>query len=446
MKKLMQTILFSLLLLQANLVFADTLQPGRLKLNAAIGQPVMLANKKQVAYLRIGLTGFKLPTRHDRAPVNIAIVIDKSGSMGGDKIAKAKDAAIMAIDRLNCNDIISVVTYDSRVTVLVPATKVADKEMIFRRIRDISAGGSTALYDGVSKGAKELRKFVSDIRVNRLVLLSDGLANVGPQTPTELGRLGACLINDGISVTTIGLGLGYNEDLMTQLAYKSDGSHYFAESATELSGVFDSEFGRALSVVAQEIQMKIKCARGIRPIRLLGRQGRIEGQNVAVFINQLYSKHEKFVLLEVEVPGTAGGHNRRIAEVNVSYSNLKTHTTDRISGQVDVNFSNSKELIERRTNHDVMVDVIELIATERNELALKLRDKGKMKQACELLFDNEAYLKDNAFRYDSQKLKKYAEQQREDRDNMGEANWTRQRKIMRENQFYNKSQQSTKSK
>jgi len=444
MKKLMQTILFSLLVLQANLVFADISPVSQLRLDATMGQPVMLAHKKQVAYLRIGLTGFKLPTRQDRAPVNIAIVIDKSGSMNGDKIAKAKDAAIMAIDRLNCNDIISVVTYDSRVNVLVPATKVADKEMIFRRIKDISAGGSTALYDGVRKGAKELRKFVCDNRVNRLVLLSDGLANVGPQTPTELGRLGASLIKDGISVTTIGLGLGYNEDLMTQLAYKSDGSHYFAESANELSGVFDSEFGRALSVVAQEIQIKIKCARGIRPIRLLGRQGRIEGQNVEVFINQLYSKHEKFIMLEVEVPGTAEWYKRKIAAVNVSYSNLKTHTTDRISGQVDVNFSNSKELIERRTNHSVMADVIELIATERNELALKLRDNGKMKQACELLFDNEAYLKDNAVRYDSQKLKKYAEQQREDRDNMNEANWARQRKIMREHQFHNKSQQGTK--
>jgi hypothetical protein len=109
-----------------------------------------------------------------------------------------------------------------------------------------------------------------------------------------------------------------------------------------------------------------------------------------------------------------------------------------------VNFSNSEELIERQTNHDVMADVIELIATERNELALKLRDNGEMKQACELLFENEAYLKDNAVRYDSQKLKKYAEQQREDRYNMDEANWTRQRKIMREYQFFNKSQQGTK--
>ena len=444
MKKSMQTILLSLCVLQANLVFGDISPAGRLRLDAVMGQPVMLAHKKQVAYLRIGLTGFKLPTRQDRAPVNIAIVIDKSGSMGGDKIAKAKEAAIMAIGRLNCNDIVSVVTYDSNVNVLVPATKVADKEMIFRRIRGIRSGGSTALYGGVNKGAKELRKFVCDNRVNRLVLLSDGLANVGPQTPRELGRLGACLIKDGISVTTIGLGLGYNEDLMTQLAYSSDGSHYFAESANELSGVFDSEFGRALSVSAQEIQIKIKCARGIRPIRLLGRQGRIDGQKVEVFINHLYSEHEKFIMLEVEVPETAHGHNRTIATYDVSYSNLKTNKTDRICSQVGVIFSNSKELIERRTNHAVMADVIELIATERNELALKLRDQGKLKQAREVLLGNEFYLRDNAFRYKSPKLNKYAEQQIVDRENMDEANWVRSRKSMRKRQYDNRSQQGTK--
>ena len=149
-------------------------------------------------------------------------------------------------------------------------------------------------------------------------------------------------------------------------------------------------------------------------------------------------------MLEVEVPGTARGHKRNIAAANVSNSNLKTHTTDRFSSHVEVNFSNSEELIERQTNHDVMADVIELIATERNELALKLRDKGEMKQARELLLGNELYLRDNAFRYDSQKLKKYAGQQREDRYNMDEANWSRQRKIMREQQFKNKSQQGTK--
>jgi len=440
----MQVILAGLCLLQVSFAFAHTSPAGRLKLEMVLGQPVMLAGEKQSAYLQVGLTGFKLPCSRGRAPVNIAIVIDESGSMSGDKIVKAKEAAIMAIRRLNSNDIISVVTYDSKVNVLVPATRVSDKEMISSRIRSIEAGGSTALYGGVKKGACEMKKFLGCNRVNRLILLSDGLANVGPQSPAELGRLGASLIKDGISVTTIGLGMNYNEDLMTQLAYESDGSHYFAENACDLARVFDSEFGRALSVVAQEVQIKIRCAKGIRPVRLLGREGKINGQNVEVFINQLYSEHKKFIILEVEVPATAKCVSRKIAAVDVSYGNLKTHKTDKLSSRVRVRFSDSKKIVEEKTNCDVMADVVELIATERNELALESRDEGKVKEARRMLAENEEYLKANSVRYKSPALKDYAGQQIEDRENMDEESWGKQRKIMREAQFQRRRQQRSK--
>ena len=413
---------------------------NQLKLDAAMDKHFLLADTGQTAYLRVALTGFAMDEPLLRAPVNIAIVIDKSGSMNGEKITKAREAAIMAIDRLNSNDLISVVTYDSNVHVLIPATKVSDKEAIFSAIRNIQAGGSTALFAGVSKGAKEMRKFLSSDRVNRMLLLSDGLANVGPQTPRELGNLGTSLIKDGISVTTIGVGLGYNEDLMTQLAYKSDGSHYFAEEPEDLARIFDSELGKALSVVAQEIQIKIKCAPSIRPVRLLGRQGKINGQNVSVLINQLYREHTKYAILEVEVPSTAENKTRKIATVSVNYGNMKTHTTDKLSSTLKAKFTNSKELVEKRTNRDVMVDVIEQIAAERNELAVKLRDKGEIHKARQVLKENAGYLKSNADRYDSRRLAGQSGKNEEDADNLDEKNWSRQRKSMREAQSEVKSQ------
>src|SRR5262249_32047712 len=149
----------------------------------------------------------------------------------GEKINKANEASRMVLDRLDSNDILSVVAYDDTAEVLVPATRVFDKEAIRRRIAAIVPQGSTALFAGVSKGIEEVRKFRDAAHVNRVVLLSDGQANVGPSSPNELGRLGAATAKEGISITTIGLGLGYNEDLMTQLAMRSDGNHGFAESA-----------------------------------------------------------------------------------------------------------------------------------------------------------------------------------------------------------------------
>src|SRR5690606_13622280 len=121
--------------------------------------------------------------------------------------------------------------------------------------------------------------------VNRVVLLSDGLANVGPSSPGELADLGQSLGRDGIAVSTIGLGLDYNEDLMTRLASASDGNHMFAERPSDLEEAFGREFGDVLAVVAQRVNIRIECADSIRPVRVLGRDANISGQNVSLSMN-----------------------------------------------------------------------------------------------------------------------------------------------------------------
>ncbi|MHC4639468.1 MAG: VWA domain-containing protein [Planctomycetota bacterium] len=105
-------------------VFPCFANPSQVRFDAAMGHPLILADKRQNDYLKVGLTGFEMPDEKDRAPVNIAIVIDKSGSMTGEKIEKAREAAIMVIRRLKSSDIISVVAYDSTVKVILPATEV----------------------------------------------------------------------------------------------------------------------------------------------------------------------------------------------------------------------------------------------------------------------------------------------------------------------------------
>ena len=426
-----KSLVAALMLLLCTGLSSARIVPGRVTLNAAIDKPVMLVGQGQTAYIKIGLTGCPMESCLKRPPVNIAIVIDKSGSMSGEKIEKAKEAAIMAVNRLNCEDIVSVVTYDSNIRVIVPATKVADKHTICSKIRHIRAGGSTALYGGVQKGAAEMRKFACTNRVNRMLLLSDGLANVGPQSPEALGDLGAALISDGISVTTIGIGLGYNEDLMTQLAYKSDGSHYFAEQACELADIFNRELGRALAVVAQEVNIEIKCAPGVRPVRLLGRDGTISGRTAKLFINQLYSQHEKYAILEVEVEPASRKKRKHIADVNITYGNMITSATDKLHTDVVARFSDSEAVVEKSLNESVTIDVIKQIATERNELAVTLRDKGKISEAKKVLKANSAYLNSNAAKFECEDLAEFGRQNEADSSSLEGAGWNRRRKTMR---------------
>ena len=280
---------------------SSLLSANQVKLNVAMAKPFLEAGQKQTAFFKIGLTGFDIQKDADRTPVNVAIVLDRSGSMSGQKLEHAKQAAIQAVDRLSNEDIVSVITYNHTVNVLIPATKISDKNKINQQIRSIQSGGNTALFAGISKGAAEVRKFLDKDRVNRVILLSDGKANSGPSSPKALGDLGASLIKEGISVTTLGLGDGYNEDLMNQLARRSDGNHTFIESPTQLVKIFNAEFGDILSVVAQEVAIEVECADGIRPIRVLNREAEISGNNIVTHLNQIYSLQEKYLLVEVEV-------------------------------------------------------------------------------------------------------------------------------------------------
>jgi Ca-activated chloride channel family protein len=418
-----------------------TVQADQIQLNTALSTPVMLADQTQTLYLRIGLIGFCIE-KENVAPINIALVIDQSGSMRGEKIRRAKDAAIMAIERLRQDDIIAIVTYNHSAEILLSANKAQDKEMLKAAINQLISGGQTALYDGLEKAAKEVRKFLEKNRINRIVIVSDGLANVGPSTPEELGALGASLGKENITVTTIGLGLGYNEDLMTQLSEKSDGNHAFAETPDELTHFFDHEFGDILSVVSQEVDVAIIGVDGVRPIRVLGREAQIQGEQILVKLNQLYSQQEKYVLVELEVPPIKASQERMIAGVAVIYRNMDTDIMERFSSMITATFTESPQQVEKNTNTVVMTAAAEQLAVEKNKLAVELRDKGKIKEAQRVLLDNAHFLAEEAAKYDSKSLEKLKDINLDDAENLEEENWVKQRKSMRRQQYKWQNQQT----
>ncbi len=408
-----------------------TAKARMIDLDVAVDKPIVLRNENQIAYLRIGLTGFPMDDLQDRSPLNVAIVLDKSGSMQGEKIERAKEAAIMAIHRLDSKDIVSIIAYDETVEIVVPATKVSDIDAISTAIRSIRAGGNTALFAGVSKGAAEVRKFLSENHVNRIVLLSDGVANVGLSSPSDLGALGSILADEGISVTTIGLGLGYNEDLLSELATRSDGYHYFAEGLEDLSRMFDQEFGKALSMVAQGIDIRIRCAPGVIPRRILGKTATIDGSDVIVSLNNLFSESERRIVLEVELsPETLRGPNVEIAAIDVDYDNLLTRSREHLDRRLSIRTTLSRVDVDANINSHVMVDVIKILAVERNMQASLLRDQGRIAEALELLLQNADFLAENSIRFNSQDLQDYSLQQQIDAQNLDDENWDRQRKAM----------------
>ncbi len=425
----------------AAVVLSHELCGQQVRLQLSLGQSVLPAAKTCTAYLKIRLRGFAFLQESERPPVNLAIVIDRSGSMAGEKIRKAKEAAASAIGRLTSRDIASVIAYNHTVQVLVPATRLTDRQSVLNAVARLEATGQTALFAGVSKGAAEIRKFKDPSYVNRIILISDGLANVGPSSPAELGELACSLAKEGISVSTVGLGLGYNEDLMARLALASDGMHYFAESPADLVRIFNRELGDVLAVAAQDVYVTITCRHGIRPVRVLGRQATFDGRQVIVRLNQLYSEQETFILLECEIPPQQAGATMAGAlAVEVSYFNMKLKRTQSLRGSISLKFSDSEEIVQKSVDPSVMAAVVEQIAVDNSERAMRYRDRGMIEEARKLLNENKAYVLSNAIRFKSKRLKKLAEEQQEALQQLDSPTWLKHRKRLVEQQSMRRAQ------
>ncbi len=405
---------------------------GDVVLRADLANPVVLAGAGTRSYLRVGITGASAEDVGRRTPVNVCFVIDRSGSMSGQKLEDAKAAALTGIDRLGEDDIVSIVAYDSTVSVPLPPTRAKNWSDIHRAISSIQSGGNTALFAGVSQGAEQIRRFLDRNQVNRVILMSDGLANVGPSSPGELASLGRSLAREGITVSTVGLGLDYNEDLMAQLAMGGSGFTYFAQESGDLPRIFENELGNVRSVVAQEVTIEIRCKDGVRPIRILGRDGVIEGSDVIVDLTQLYAGFENYVLIEVELPSTEAGATRSVAEVQAVYRDLNTQASDSRSAKVALRGTSSSLEVTARANKEVLVALAEYLSNEQYEMALLLRDKGETDKARQVLQDNASYLRGQAGELEADQLLRLERYNNEAMDQMDEAYWEEGRKLMRQ--------------
>ena len=352
---------------------------------------VLASDKPETAVVKVGLTGAALPAG-ERPAVNLALVLDRSGSMQGDRIARAREAAIAAVQRLDERDYVSVVVFDDRIDVLAGAQTAseANKAAIVEKLRTVEARGSTAIFGGVSAGASEIRKNLARKLVNRIVLLSDGEANVGPSSPEELGLLGASLVKEGVSVSTLGVGLGYNENLMAALATRSDGNTYFIENGDDVPRIFDAELGDAFQVAARDVKLSIRF-RDAFPVELIGRDGRIEDGVVSVDFNQIYSRQEKYVLVRTEFPVGKDGETREFAAAEVSWVLPGSDASGSAAATGSVAFSADAAKVKASADAKVLVQSVKTQNALRTQRALELNAVGRFEEASRLMHRNASF-------------------------------------------------------
>ena len=199
-----------------------------------------------------------------RAPLHLALVIDRSGSMSGQPLDEAKRCAEFVMDGLQPTDRLSVVAYDNEVRTLVPTTPLHDKESVRRAIRAIDSGGSTDLHGGWFRGAETLAPHATDGTTSRVILLSDGCANHGLVAPDQIYAQCADFARAGVSTSTYGLGDGFNEELMIGMARHGQGSSYYGRTAEDLMDPFREEFELLNALCAKRLRLSVEPAPGVK--------------------------------------------------------------------------------------------------------------------------------------------------------------------------------------
>ena len=210
-----------------------------------------------------------------RTPLAISLVIDRSGSMNGGKLEEAKRCAIDLLNRLHDSDQVSVIIYDDQVDVLLEtmSAQIA-KTLLPIRLESIEPRGMTDLHGGWLSGAQSLAPLVSRDRglMSRVILLSDGQANVGI-TSTEAVCLHVReLAAAGVTTSTVGIGLEFNEELMTAIAKAGQGNSWYGQRAEDLAESFDAEMSFLANLVWQDVRVKLNTP-------LLPRMGQIKVRN-----------------------------------------------------------------------------------------------------------------------------------------------------------------------
>ena len=240
----------------------------------------------------------------DARPVDLVVVLDRSGSMRGKKINDAKQAAMDLLSKLSPNDRLALVSYANDVRRHSNLLRITptNRMLLATAIRGISANGGTNLGAGLQEGIDVLTASQQDGRVGKVILISDGLANQGITNPAALSQMASVAVEKEFGVSTVGVGNEFNEQLMTAIADRGAGRYYYMEDPTAFAAVFQKEFHSTRAVAAAAVEVRVPLSNGVSLIEAGGYPVDVKN-NVAVFYpGNLLSGETRKIFLTFQVP------------------------------------------------------------------------------------------------------------------------------------------------
>ena len=361
-----------------------------MKINTLLDCDLVALESADELTLMVELTA---PTRDvdvTRAPATLQVVLDRSGSMAGERLEGAKNALSALVDRLDPTDNFGLVAFDDGTMVVVPAGPLTDKAAVKKAITALDAGGSTDLSGGYLRGLQEVRR-VAGPGGATLLLVSDGHANRGVVDPVALGKVATDAQLHRITTSTLGFGLGYDELLLSALAQGGAGNELFAEEADAAVGIISGEVDGLLDQVAQAASLRVRWTPHVAGAHVLNDLPTAPLPDGFVCeLGSFYAGEERKLLIRLSIPGIAALGLTQVATlelVHVSLPDLIQHTT---TLPVHVNVVPGDQAAGRVPHPVVRSEALFQQSQAAKRQASQLLSQGKVGQASRLLRETSA--------------------------------------------------------
>ena len=348
---------------------------------------VLPVNHEQTVHLMARFVTGPAAQDRKRRPLNLSLVIDRSGSMGGAKIDYTRQAAQFLVQNLSARDTLSIVLYNESVETLLMPEKVKRKDVINQRIGGIKARGTTNLSSGWLEGCNLVAKNLENDVMNRVILMSDGLANRGVTSTEKLVNMARQKFGEQISTTTMGLGSDFNEDLLIEMANAGGGAYYFIESPEVAPTIFQEELSGLLNVIGQNLTISIEPTESLKVVHQLNAYPMsTDGKHMTFRLGDIFGEEVKALMLEFTIPPIRELGHRQIAILKFEYDELRDDKTEHrvieVPVMVTVVSSDERPVV---VNAEVQQSVLLLHAAQARRTAVKAADKGEFNTAAQSL-------------------------------------------------------------
>ena len=342
---------------------------------------VLAVEQEHELHAMVELAVPELPEQAERPPLRIALVLDRSGSMAGPKLAVARRCARWLAERLRPADELALVTFDGHVRLLAPRARV-DSSRLRAAIASIGPGGQTNLSGGWLRGLGELVDAPAD-GPRKILLLTDGLANQGITDHDDLVGMARRARVEGVSTSTIGFGEGFDEDLLRDMADAGGGSTHFAETPDDAPGIFECELEGLTRVVAHNVTLDVRPGPAVELLGVLNDYPSLAVEGGAqIELGDAYAGERRRVVLKLRIPHLAALGPCVVAELVLRFTSVGETIEQRTTTiPVVANAVSAAEAARVAPDAEVGEEVLVLRSARVRDDAIRLADEGRFDEA-----------------------------------------------------------------